>query len=69
MTKLINATAGSFVIYEAHPEWGDGLVRRIEPNGLLRVDFEIDGEPYTDEFHPGELRTSHKARPLAKPAA
>jgi hypothetical protein len=60
----LRATAGSLVTYNAHPEWGEGVVRRIEPNDRLLVDFEIDGEPYSDDFHYAELKTSHRARPL-----
>lgn len=52
-----------------HPEWGQGVVRRIEPDGQLLVDFEIDGRTYSDDFHPGELTASAQARPLVKRAA
>jgi hypothetical protein len=49
-------TLGSLVTYTAHPEWNNGVVTWPSPTGLLLVDFEIDGKPYSDMFHPRELQ-------------
>jgi hypothetical protein len=46
---------GTIVIYLAYPGWGLGVVRRIEPDGRLLVDFEVDGRSYSDDFHAQEL--------------
>lgn len=53
---VIGVRAGSLVFYRAHEDWGQGLVRKIERSGLLRVDFEVDGNVFSDVFHPNELR-------------
>jgi hypothetical protein len=53
---------GDLVTYTAHPEWGTGIIRfRDTDTGLLFADFELDGGPYSDVFHPGEFT---RARPL-----
>lgn len=58
VAKHVDAKAGSLVLYKAHEDWGVGLVRQITPGGMLQVDFEINGEFFTDSFHPNELRPS-----------
>jgi hypothetical protein len=42
------------------------VIRTVEPNGTLLVDFEVNGRPYSDDFHPQELEY---ARPVLKRAA
>jgi hypothetical protein len=46
---------GDAVTYLAHPEWGSGIIEFVAPNALLTVSFEIDREPYRDDFSPHEL--------------
>jgi hypothetical protein len=55
MTLTKAFTKGDLVSYKAHPEWNAGVIRRVEPDGRLLVDFEINGRPYSDDFHVAEL--------------
>jgi hypothetical protein len=66
MTLTKAMTRGDLVTYLAHPEWGPGVIRTVEPNGTLLVDFEVNGRPYSDDFHAQELE---HARPVLKRAA
>lgn len=47
--------AGDLVTYVHRTTYGTGIIREIEPSGLVRVDFEILGEFVSDTFHVLEL--------------
>jgi hypothetical protein len=66
MTLTKAMTRGDLVTYLAHPDWGPGVIRTVEPNGTLLVDFEINGHQYSDDFHVAELE---HARPALKRVA
>jgi hypothetical protein len=53
---------GDRVTYLAHPEWGDGIIEFVAPNGLLTVSFEIDGRSYRDDFDAHELENAPTAQ-------
>jgi hypothetical protein len=56
---------GDLVTYLARPEWGDGFIEFVAPNGLIVASFEIDGQPYRDEFSAHELELRARAKATA----
>lgn len=53
---------GDLVQVKYMPHLGIGVIERIEPDTRLYVQFEVDGEPYSDDFAALELEP---AKPLA----
>jgi len=45
------------VVCSRLPSWGIGAITDyFEIAGLFRVEFEVDGRVWSDDFHPSELR-------------
>jgi hypothetical protein len=68
MTLTKAMTRGDLVTYLAHPEWNAGVIRTVEPNGTLLVDFEVNGHQYSDDFHPQELSPAQPITQTGLPA-
>jgi hypothetical protein len=63
---VVGVKAGSVVIYLADPlAYGQGVVREVLCNGRLLIDFEMDGEHYSDVFHPLEVELEATWRKVA----
>jgi hypothetical protein len=52
---------GDLVEAKYMPHLGVGVIERVEPDTSLLVSFEVEGEPYSDDFSAHELRP---AKPL-----
>lgn len=60
--------AGDIVILKARPAWGVGVIRLVEPDGKLLVDFEVDGRAFSDDCHPLELELATIVRAAVRTA-
>lgn len=58
-------TAGDFVKYKAHDDWGLGEVRWVAPNGLVMAFFPEARPAYMGEFGQGELVVSNVEKATA----